>query len=485
VSRQAVHRLREALDGEVPWTPEARGVFLDILRGGSAAVPVLYAMDAGGLLAALLPGWEPIRAFPQRDLYHRFTVDMHLYSAVAELAESRGVSDADVADAWSRVGDDDAMFVGALLHDVGKGRGGDHSAIGASIAGTIAERIGLASPQVEDVGFLVREHLALPELAVHRDLNDPRTIADLVGRVGDERRLAMLFLLTRADSLATGPETWSAFRASLIRELYAKALASVRGRDAGSSEADRLRSVLEAADGTGPRRDEIERIAGAMPPAWLTATDPASAVRQLALLREPLRPGEVRTAVHTGGAADEFVVVAADRPGLFAAVSGTLALRGVDVHAAEIYTMQDGAALEVFRVHGAHGPVTDERWERIRSDIPAVLKGELDLEDALRRKAAHVLRRPGIREPSSVRVDNDASSAFTVVEIRTPDRVGLLRLITRTLTRLGCDLRMARVATYGTRAVDVFYVLDAEGSKIVGADRSRSLEATLLRALGG
>jgi [protein-PII] uridylyltransferase len=488
LGRHSFNRLHEELAAvELPlrWTAEARDVFLDVLQSGKGGARALDAMVMGGVLPGLVPEWEAIRAFPQRDLYHRYTVDRHLIAAVEELARSRDLEEPDVRDAWSAVGDADALFVATLLHDIGKGRGGDHSVLGEEIATGCAASMALTAAQVHDVGFLVRDHLVLAETATRRDLNDPRTVAEVAERVGDGRRLAMLYLLTRADSLATGPEAWSSFRSSLVRELYSRTrehLAGVPMHEGASAQ-----RLTDLAETLGLSRDEAARLIGPMPESWIAGLDPESAGRQLALLRDPPAGTDVRTAVHSTEEADELILVAADRPGLFATVAGVLALRGFDVHDAEIYTRSDGIAVEVFRVIGRHGAVSDDRWARMRSDIVAALDGSLDLDAELSKKSAQTRKRRAGRRPQAgvrVVVDNDASVASTVVEVHTEDRVGLLRLITSTLTRVGCDLSVAKVATYGAQVVDVFYVRDLEGRKIDDPEQIRRIERELTSVLG-
>ena len=234
------------------------------------------------------------------------------------------------------------------------------------------------------------------------------------------------------------------------------------------------------------KQAKAELLIGPMPEAWLTGLDAASAHRQLGLLREPLRSGEVRTATEHLEEADELIVVVPDRPGLFAAVCGVLSLRGIDVHDADIYTRADGAAIEIFRVRGTHGAVPDDRWEQVRRDIAAVLAGHLDLDEALGRKAAQTRRRRSAhRRPvtAQVVVDNGASETHTVVEVHAEDRLGLLRLITKALTDAGCDLSFAKIATHGIDVVDVFYVHDLEGHRITAEEHVRRIEDTLHHAL--
>jgi [protein-PII] uridylyltransferase len=482
VGRSSLNRLQQSLagGGTVPWTPDARAVFIELLSTGAAATGALEAMDSVGFLGALVDGWGPVRGLPQRNLYHRYTVDMHLFATVAELTAGRSASDPLVAEAWSRVSDPEPLVLGAFLHDVGKGRGGDHSEIGAELARHAVRRMGLTDERTDDVHFLVREHLWMAETATRRDLNDPATITETARLAGTTDRLAMLFLLTRADALATGPEAWSAFREALVRELYDKAHAVLAGDRGIFGEAPRLAALAAEA---GLSVAEAGPLIEGMPAGWLEGTDVQAAARQLAVLSEPLAPGEVRTFVYTGEATDELIVVAHDRPGLLASTAGVLALRGVDVHSADVYTRSGAVAVQIFRTSGAHGSVPPERWERVRTDIADATSGRLDLDEALRRKASHLRVHPTRRGASRVVVDNGLSEGFSVVEVHTRDRLGLLRQVVGTLHRAGCDVHAAKVTTYGTEVVDVFWVRDVGGRRITDPAEVRRINDALLAAL--
>ena len=487
IGRASINRLHDELESAsaVRWTPEARDAFFDILEAGRLGLRALEAMDLAGLLTALFEPWRAIRAYPQRDLYHRFTVDRHLFEAVADLAASRISEDVYVRDAWSRVDDAHALVLATFLHDVGKGGEGDHSYVGAEMVTKAALAMDLRDDQREDAAFLVESHLLLAQVATRRDLGDPKTIDEVTSHVGDARRLAMLYLLTRADSLATGAEAWSSFRASLVRELYSKALERLEGvtitTDVASSRLNEIAAALDVDVTTALA------LAGPMPESWTRSVDPGSAARQLALLREPVASGEVRTATTATGDAEEFVLVAHDRPGLFSIVTGSLALRSIDVHDAEIYTRSDGIAVEIFRVIGAHGAIPDERWARVRADVTGALDGSLDLDVELAHKDAQTRRRrvaPAARSEAQIVVDNEASDSHTVIEIHTRDRIGILRVITKVLADAGCDLSLAKVATYGVDVVDVFYLRDLAGRKITDAAYLAEIEARLHAAVG-
>lgn len=486
VGRASVARLRHSLgDADVAWTPSALEVFGELLRSGPRATAALEAVDGAGLLGALLPPWRDLRGLPQRDIYHRYTVDVHLFRTVAELAASRSDDEPAVQHAWARVPDGDALLLAALFHDVGKGRGGDHSVIGEEIARRCLERMGIDERRAGTIAWCVREHLTLPEAATHRDLNDERTVADMVAVAGDPERLAMLYLLARADAIATGPQAWSTFRASLMRELYSRAMAAMESPDRSRDRhGARVEQVLAA---TSLAPDEARRAVESLPNIWLEVSTPEDAARQLEVFVEPLASDEVRLRVEPGPAADRVIVVAHDRPALFATVCGVLALRGIDVHRAEAYTSDSGIALDVFTTTGTHGPTPPERWERVRRDLHAALSGTLDLEDALRRRRrqARPVRRPSVREPDAVFVDNAASGTHTVIEVRAGDRIGLLGTVASALTRAGCDIGVVRAATYGSRVVDVFYVRDAAGERISDPSRVSELKALLLAAVQG
>jgi [protein-PII] uridylyltransferase len=422
LTRASMSRLRSLLSGaeSIPWTPAALSTFLRIVSSGHRSVRVLEAMDAAGFLGALLPQWRHVRCLPQRNLYHRFTVDMHLFAAAAEVVVSRTSDDPVIREAWELAGDGLSVIVAALLHDVGKGLDGDHVVIGRGLAAAAVDAMGLEQDHAEEVIFLVSEHLTLAETAMRRDLEDPAVISEVSARMGDARRLSMLYLLTRADSIATGPEAWSPFRASLVRELYVRTLAALgHDRTPVHAEAD---------------------------PGWAPL-----------LIPDPPAPGEVRTAVRATESGDELVVAARDRPGLLASVAGVLSLRGIEVLSADIRTLDDGTAIESYVVRGTHGPIQPERWDRVRSDLTAAVDGTLDLEAAIRHRAATFRGRRRRARETHVVVTQDAEGR-TIVEVHAPDSPGLLHRLARALHAGGCDVHLARVATYGVDAVDVFYV---------------------------
>jgi [protein-PII] uridylyltransferase len=411
-----------------PWPESCLSALVRLLGQGEAALPVLETLDQRGLLVRLLPEWEPVRSRPQRNAYHRFTVDRHLWDAAMNAAALT-----------RRVGRPDLLLLGALLHDIGKGvRDRDHTEAGIELVGIIGKRMGLPTDDVRVLEALVEHHLLLADTATRRDLDDPRTITSVAAAVGDVATLELLAALTEADSLATGPSAWGAWKAGLVETLV-----------------DRVQAVLEES----PR-------AAAM------------------LTEHPSFPSESDRALMAAGRF-EFVaepptvtVVAPDRPGLLASVAGTLAVRGVSVRAA--HAASDGTmAVEAFEVEPAVDRFPD--WDKVKADVAAALDGRLGVERLLAERAqayAAMYRVRAARPPEVVVLfDDEASATATVIEVRAPDGVGVLYRITNALAGCGLDVRSAKVLTLGHEVVDTFYV------NPVRVGERPSIEAAVLAAL--
>jgi len=427
LSRPAVDRLAvEAAALGDPWPEEAKLAFVRLLGAGPAAIPVIETLDQRGLMTRTLPEWEAVRNRPQRNAYHRFTVDRHLCEAAAEAARLS-----------SRVRRPDLLLVGAFLHDIGKGYPGDHSEAGVDLVDKIGPRMGFPPEDVAVLRALVRHHLLLPETATRRDLSDEATISAVAAAVGDQTTLELLAALTEADSLATGAAAWGTWKAGLVTELVERTAPVLAGqRPAAAPE--------PPPDGTA---DLIAR-----------ARDAGALVLD--------------------GDGPLVTVVAPDRPGLFWRVAGTLALHGLDVVSARAWSSADGYAVERFRVQSVFGRTPD--WPAVESDLNRVLAGRLSLEARLADRARAYASRP--RPPSAaparieVSIDNDASDSATVIEVRAPDRIGTLHRITKALAELELDVRLAKVASLGHEVVDAFYVVDQNGAKLTDDDHLREIQ---------
>lgn len=480
----------DAIDLSEPvWNDRARETFLSVLRAGGKGRRDLEQMDHAGLLVAALPEWAGIRCLPQRNIYHQSAVDVHSFDVVGALVElfDRG------KDLVRQVADDasadrDLLLVAGLLHDIGKGEGEDHAIRGEELARTALQRMGFADEADEVVLFLVRHHLMLSEAATRRDIGDERLIVELAEKAGSQRRLRMLYLLTVADGIATGPAAWGPWKATLVNRLFTRMthaleLEGLVGGDAALEAAsiiDRLRKALDAHPSP-----EVDAHLENMPRAWLMGQTFDALVHQSRLMLGPLEPDELKLDAVAQSEAGIWVatVVARDRPGLFSKISGSLALHGLNVVGADVYTRSDGVAVEIFRLEALGDEV--QRFERVVSDARKALRGRLSLDVHLSEKRRDYALRPakGKQEPPRIVVDNRSSDFHTVIEVHATDRVGLLYTITRALADLELDIQTAKIATYAEDVVDVFYVRDLEGQKVTDREHVAEIERTILHRL--
>jgi [protein-PII] uridylyltransferase len=444
IERASLERLR--MLPSPAWDDDARAELIALLRTGNAAVPVVEALDQVGALVALIPEWACVQARPQRNAYHRFTVDRHLLECVAECAalmDEPGF-DGDAA----RRSRPDLLLLGALLHDIGKGiPGDDHSVTGARAAREITERIGLDRHGVDVVEWLVRNHLLLAETATRRDLAEEETIVRFGRAVRDTERLDLLYALTVADSRATGPAAWSTGKAALVRQLFL--------------EADGLleRGVV----GPGLSDDRI---------AALESHGGALAAKQLAITWEDRDDGLV-----------ECTVVAPDRTGLLATVTAVLALHGFDIRGASAYGDESGMALEVYRGVDTFERIDAAGRQAIEADVASAIGGTFPVRRKLDERMRRYRRSHSADATVHVSFDLDASSAATVCEVHAPDDVGLLARIAAVFADLEIDVSAALVSTLGERVVDVFYVQDAHGAKLTEPLALERLRATIVARL--
>jgi [protein-PII] uridylyltransferase len=477
--RAALGRL--AATAPVAWDDDARDAFVDLLGAGRGAIPVFETLDHVGVLVRLLPEWASVRARPQRNAYHRYTVDRHSLEAVAECAalldpdDPAGAGfDGDAARSARR----DALLLAALLHDIAKGREGDHSVVGEELARTVALRIGVDDGGADDVGWAVRHHLLLAETATRRDLGDDRTISRFADRVGDPGRNALLYALTIGDSHATGPAAWNGSKAALVRELYVKADAWLRPDDVGVEGPDVVAALAERLGHT----TAVEYL-DAMPASYARAFPVDELARHHALLLAGDLVVEWRP---RGDHRWSCTIVAPDRTGLLATAAGALALVGLDIDAASAHGHPGGAALEVFTGHDRFERLaTDEGRVAATATITGALAGALDLDEQLQARARRY-RPPaaaGVDRDVRVLVDTDASASATVVEVHAPDDVGLLARVASVFADLDLDVEQAIVSTIGDRVVDVFYLHDVTGERFERRYAVEALRATLLSRL--
>lgn len=547
----------ELREGE--WTEKGLRAFLDLLASGprgpesaQITVPVLRALDETGALAQLLPEWANVRCLPQRNIYHRWPVDLHSFEAVAALAAfapATGGGSGDAADparcdrsdlgpahhglggiirralarettpgrngaqapgaggvphtsdrpdhrpdwrdltrrvAADAAGEWDRLLLATLFHDLGKGDPEeDHSVRGERLARAAALRMGLPPEEADEIAWLVRQHLTLTTTAVRRNVDDESLVVELAETVGSVSRLRLLYLLSVADGLATGSAAWTPWKATLVGDLFTRVfhlldrgeLVSQRASLLAKARSADLRAALESFPA-----EDVDRHLAAMPRAWLLSQSTHALVTQSRVMLRVV-PGKLpHVEAHLFAEPDvwEVVVVAPDRPGLFSKVSGVLALHGLNVLTAQIFTRSDDVALEVFRVTGP-----GERFDRVARDVAKALRGRLSLDVRLDEKRQQYAGRvaKGARKAPVVTVANDVSDFYTVIEAHAADRVGLLYAITRALADLELDVHLAKVGTYGEDVVDAFYVRDLEGQKVSDPEHVQEIERTILHAL--
>ena len=482
--RSTLHQGAQA-SSQIDWSPEALSAFVRILRAGDAGVRALELMDALDLLPRFIPEWRSVRGRPQRDPYHRFPVDIHLLTTAAEASRLLSAPDEPFAmEAAGLIRDSDALLLGALLHDIGKVGRGSHVTAGAEIAERVLATMGVADDARGEIRFLVREHLLLSDTATRRNLQDEDLVLQVAAHIGDPRRLAMLYLLTVSDAASTGPAASTPWRMTLVRELVAKVNRAFERGVMDRDRAERLRTAEENVKKSlaDAEPEEASRFLAAVPPSYLLAVDPSNAPVHLPLLVPPPAPGELRASLRPGRypGSGVLAVSAADRVGLLASITGALAISGFSIHNARAFTTSDGVALDMFEIRSAfEDEITDERWLRLRSRI-AEVRDLVDLEAELRSRRQHY-RPPGADVPVEVHVDQTASDFYTLVEVHGPDRMGLLFELAKTFSERDIDVHAAQVSTYGPKVVDVFYVTDVAGQKVMDSTVVREITEALTK----
>jgi [protein-PII] uridylyltransferase len=481
----------DLIDDEMRNDPEARGIFLDLLLKHGNPERALRRMNELGVLAAFIPEFEPIIAMMQFNMYHAYTVDEHIIQCVAQLAmieKDELIEDLPVASSILKRGvNRKILYVALLLHDIGKGRAEDHSILGAKMARKIALRLGLKQDEVDTVEWLVRYHLLMSDMAQKRDIADPRTVRDFAKAVQTVKRLDLLCVLTVCDIRGVGPTTWNNWKAVLIRALYRQTRRALEdGMEALTREnrGAEAKSALRAALGDWPRKDLQIETARHYDPYW-QGLHVTAHVAFADLLRNASE-GNVYIDLHPDEDRDATRVcfVMEDHPGIFARLTGALALVGANVVDARSYTTKDGFVTDAFWIQDADGnPYDAERLPRLRRMIERTLAGEVVPREAIRDRDKVKKRERAFRVPTHITFDNEGSDIYTIIEVDTRDRPGLLYDLTRTLANSNVYIANAVIATYGEQVVDTFYVKDMFGLKYYSESKQATLEKKLRAAI--
>jgi [protein-PII] uridylyltransferase len=489
--RQTIRQQGPAMGRALRRSPEAGRIFLEIVSQRGEVARILRLMHETGVLGRFLPEFGRLTFLVQHDFYHAYTVDEHTLHAIEALdrvwRNPSGALMATFHKVFREIGDVVPLYLGLLFHDVGKGRGHGHVGRGVRLAHRACQRLGVDEGRRQMILFLVRHHLLLSHVAERRDVTEEKVIEEVVNVLGESaplERLNMLLLLTYADTAGVGPNVWTEWKGVVLWELYWRAREWITRRrvagegDDGPALEDLVRDL--AREFPAP---EVERHLAQLPERYRRATTRDRIAEHLRLIR---RVSEESVVVHwrtiREGGYTEVSVCTFDRPGLFAQLAGTLTAHGLNILSADAYTREDGIIIDTFRVCeiGALRPVPPERWPGIERSMKAAVEGRYDVAQAVaRRRARFARKRMQSRREPIIRCDNAASLTCTILEVEADDEPGLAYTIASTLQALGLNIVLAKVATEKSRALDVFYITDAEGRKLTSA-----LIAAVERALG-
>lgn len=485
-----VSRDARLINGDTRKDPRANALFLDLLTSRNNPEMVLRWLNEAGVFGRFIPDFGRVNAQMQFDMYHHYTVDEHTIRAIGLLARiEKGELKADHPLAHGiihKIGSRRALYCSVLLHDIAKGRGGDHSVLGAEIALRLCPRLGLDADETELVAWLVRYHLLLSATAQKRDLADWKTISDFVEQVQSIERLRQLTLLTIVDIRAVGPGTWNSWKRQLIGELYQAAEERLRLGHALHGREERVAAKkARVAERMGARAALVEDAGSQLADAYWIAEPEDIIVMNLKQLDDAgTAPLTIATEYYAARGATLVTVVAADHPGLFYRIAGGIHLAGGNIIDARIHTAKNGMAVDNFLVQDPLGRpfMEDSQLARIKATIEDALANRVKLVPQL---AARPLARPradAFEVRPRVEFDNKASNRFTVVEVNARDRPALLNRLARALFEARLMVHSAHIATYGERAADTFYVTDLLGEKIDAPARIKAVEKKLLEA---
>lgn len=480
---EEIHRHMEGLPDEGFRTPDVSRIFMSILAGPGTA-STLEAMHRAHLLEKLIPVCSSVRGLMQFNQYHKYTVDEHSLLAVAKV-ESFAQDQGMLGEVYREVKRKDLLHLAVFLHDMGKGQEEDHSEVGRRIAEEMATRLGLGDAERRTVAFLVHRHLMMAHTAFRRDPNDEKVVLPFAREVGTPEVLRKLLVLTAADIAAVGPGVLTKWKESLLVELYVRAMQEVSGEREAADAPERLKSIASEIMQQPALRGQMD-----ISPSWVEAqlrqfplryaygTSPRRIAAHLSTIRR-LTPGEVLVDSEFNDVLGtcEYAVVAYNDviPGIFSKIAGVMAANGLQILDAQILTRLDGVVVDTFQVTDPDykGAPPRERLESIGIMIRAVLQGKEPVEAVVHRGTRLSGSRSigPARQATEVRIDNETSERYTIVDVFADDRQGLLYVMTNAIFRQGLSVHAARISTRLDQAADVFYVTDAQGRKIEQAEQ--------------
>ena len=479
------------IDEKMRADPKAQKLFLGIMLKHGNPERGLRRMNELGVLSAFIPEFAPIVAMMQFNMYHHYTVDEHTIQCISHLSEIEReelIEELPIASGILKRGvNRKVLYVALLLHDIGKGRTEDHSVLGAQIARIVAPRLGLSKKECETVEWLIRNHLLLSDTAQKRDISEPRTVRGFAKAMKSVERLDLLTVLTVCDIRGVGPDTWNNWKAVLIRNLHAATHDALENgleelnRDWREAEAKRaLRGNLPD---WKPKaiKTELGRHYG---PYWQGLPGAAHAVFANLLAEIDDDSFSVDLMLDEDRDATRVCFAMVDHPGLFSRMTGALALVGANIVDARTYTSKDGYATAVFWIQDDDGhPFEAARLPRLQQMIVKTLNGQVVAREALKDRDKIKKRERAFKVPTVITFDNVGSEIYTIIEVDTRDRPGLLYDLTRTLANNHVYIASAVIATFGEQIVDTFYVKDMVGLKYHTESKRQALEKKLREAI--
>jgi [protein-PII] uridylyltransferase len=484
----------DLIDDDLRANPAAIALFLEMLTDPVNGEWLLRMLNETAVLGRFVPKFGRVVAMMQFNMYHHYTVDEHTIQTIAtlnrierlEAREDHPVATEIIKGGFNRR----VLYMALFVHDLGKGDPRDHSEYGAEIAATVCPNLGFDRAETEMVVWLVRHHLLMSDVAQKRDTSDPRTVKDFAAIVQSPTRLRLLLVLTVCDIRGVGPGVWNNWKAQLLRRLYWDTRDFLTGGSDDISRAIRVeeaRTALAERLADWPEADRAAEFERHYQPYWLGLdTDTQAIIAELARKAKSSDKFSSRFLPDESHDATKACLYMPDHPGIFSRMAGAFALAGASVVDARTYTTADGMACSTFWIQDREGhPFEASRLPRLKRTIERILKGEVIARDALRARRRNKPREMPFMVPTRIVFDNDGSDLYTVIEVNARDRLGLLHLLTRTLTGLNINIFSAVIATYGEHAVDVFYVKDLFGHKIRSAQKLANIERRLIEAVEG
>jgi [protein-PII] uridylyltransferase len=493
LAMRSARRDARLIDAKIRQDARANALFMEVLTSPRDPETVLRWMNEATVFGRFIPDFGRVVAQMQFDMYHHYTVDEHSIRAIGLLSEiEKGDHKEDHPLSTSilrQIISRRVLFVAVLLHDIAKGRGGDHSVLGADVALQLCPRLGLSDAETETVAWLVRHHLLMSATAFKRDLADFKTILDFAQVVASPERLKLLLVLTVVDIRAVGPGVWNSWKRQLLSDLFDGTEEVLRLGHKQRGREDRIsakKAQLETRLALPTTR--FAKLAKRLPePYWIAEPDDIIERNARLLLTNEEAVLAIDACYYPDRGATLVTVLAADHPGLFYRIAGAIHLAGGNIIDARIHTSNDGMAIDNFLVQDPLGRPFMEagQIERLRLAIGDALANRAKLAVKLEAKPVARRRADAFRIAPSILIDNKASNRFTVVEVNAADRPALLNNLALALFQSKVTLHSAHVATYGERAVDTFYITDLFGAKIESKTRLKALEARLLEAAHG